>query len=118
MPKFIPADVVGISYDELGKFIQRIKSVNALTPEIYKHVLEVGGFPTDGVDEIDYTDKGKSRSGESQGTSGTGDTQSGGANSSTNMENKSLKLLEDRKDDGERVYIDLNDNNKVYILHE
>jgi len=118
MPVFTPSDIVGISYDEMGKFIQRIKSVNALTPDMYKHILTIGGFPTEGVDEIDFTDKGASRSGESQGSSGIGNTQSGGANSSTNMENKSLKLLEDRKDDGERIYIDLNDNNKVYILHE
>lgn len=118
LPKYIPSDIVGVSYDELGKFIQRIKSVNALTPEIYKHVLDIGGFPTDGVDDLDYSDKGGSRAGESMGSSGTGNTQSGGASSSTNMENKSLKLLEDRKDDGERIYVDVNDSNKVYILHE
>ncbi len=106
MPVFVPGDVIGISYDELGKFIQRTKSVNALTPELMKELLEIGGFTTEGVDKIDFTDKGQSGAGRSQGSSGVGNSQSGGANSATNVENKSLFLLEDRKAEGERVYLD------------
>lgn len=118
MPVFLPGDVVGISYDELGKFIQRTKSVNALTPELMKEILEIGGFTTEGVDKIDFTDKGDSRSGDGKGTSGTGSSQSGGANSATNVENKSsIILLEDRKEEGERIYFDLK-TNRAFIEHE
>lgn len=117
MPVFVPGDVIGISYDELGKFLQRTKSVNALTPELMKELLEIGGFTTEGVDEIDFTDKGQSKSGTSLGTSGQGNSQSGGANSATNVENKSLFLLEDRKAEGERVYLDRT-TGKVIIDNE
>lgn len=120
MPVFVPADNMGISLDEFGKFLQRAKSVNALTPEIYKFLATKvqGGLPLEGIDEIDFSDKGSSRAGESQGTSGTGDTQSGGANSSLNSENKSKdqalpQLLEERG--SEKVYLV---EDKVVIRHE
>jgi hypothetical protein len=90
MPKFKPKDNVGISWDEMGKFLQRTQSVQMLTPAIYKKMAEIADLPADGIEELDYTQKGQSRAGESQGTSGTGRTQSGGSNSSLNVENKSL----------------------------
>lgn len=83
-----------------------------------KEILEIGGFTTEGVDKIDFTDKGDSKSGTSMGTSGQGSSQSGGANSATNVENKSsIILLEDRKEEGERIYFDLK-TNRAFIEHE
>ena len=93
MPKFKPKDNVGISWDEMGKFLQRTQSVQMLTPAIYKKMAEIADLPADGIEELDYTQKGQSRAGESQGTSGTGRTQSGGSNSSLNVENKSHTTL-------------------------
>ena len=89
MPEFVPLNPFKLSYDEAGKFIQRVKSVNAMTKDMLVAVIEDLGLPTEGIEEIDFTDKGASRAGESQGTSGTGDTQAGGKASESNMENGS-----------------------------
>lgn len=93
MPFFAPADPEEFDLDILSKFIQRVGSVNKLTPEVQKHLFEKAKLPIDGIEELDFTDKGQSRAGESQGTSGTGNTQQGGSTSSTNMENKSMRNL-------------------------
>ena len=53
-------------------------------------MAEIADLPSDGIEELDYTQKGQSRSGESMGSSGTGGSQSGGKASSLNVENKSL----------------------------
>ena len=101
MPKFVPLNPFKLSHDEAGKFVQRVKSVNALTEEVLRAIYDDLGVPTEGIDKIDYTDKGTSRSGESKGSSGTGDTQAGGSASESNMENgasadKSLKVEGDK----------------------
>ncbi len=87
MPTFTPLNPFKLSHDEAGKFGQRMKSVGLMTPAIMKWVAEDLGAPIEGIEDLDYTDKGDSRSGESNGTSGTGDTQSGGSASESNMEN-------------------------------
>ena len=100
MPTFRPAEPSEMSLDEVGKFVQRIQSVTMMTPEMWEHLARITGLPLEGIRELDYTNKGESRSGESQGTSGTGDTQSGGKSSDTNSENggvtKSLIVDGDR----------------------
>ena len=88
MPKFKPKDNVGLSWDEMGKFLQRTQSVQMLTPAIYKKMAEIADLPSDGIEELDYTQKGQSRSGEGFGTSGNGKPAQ--SNSSLNVENKSL----------------------------
>lgn len=98
-----------LSLDELGKFIQRTKSTNALTPELYRELLKQAGYTDEGIDDLDYTDKGTSRAGEGNGTSGTGNQAQ--QNSSTNMENKSLfggnrKIIADDYGDGQVAYTD------------
>lgn len=100
MPVFKPAEVDELDLDAAGKFIQRAASVMKMTPEGLKYIYEKSGLPTDGIDELDFTDKGESRSGEGLGTSGTGDSQKGGSNSSINMDNKSMRKL---VVDGDRI---------------
>lgn len=105
LPKWVPLNPFKLSYDEAGKFIQRVKSVGAMTKDMLEAVLMDLGLPTTMLDEIDFTDKGSSRAGESKGSSGTGDTQSGGASSEGNMENGSSidKTLEV---DGDKIEVD------------
>ncbi len=87
MPTFVPADPTEASADDIGKFIQRVGSVNKLTSAVMEHFMEQMGAPLEGIDELDYTDKGQSRAGESEGSSGTGSSQSGGVASATNSNN-------------------------------
>ncbi len=87
MPKFESAEPDQLSLDEAGKFIQRAASVFKATPEAVKRIYKLAGLPTEGIDELDFNSKGESRSGESEGSSGTGNSQQGGANSATNVEN-------------------------------
>lgn len=87
MPRFEPKDPDEMSVDDLSKAIQRMKSVGGLTPEALKTLYLKAGLPTEGIDELTFDDGDTSRSGESNGTSGTGNTQSGGAASATNSEN-------------------------------
>lgn len=103
MPKFIPADPYEFDFDGAGKFIQRVASVNKMTPDALKYFYKRAGFNQDGIDELDFTDKGESRSGESKGSSGTGNSQKGGNSSSTNMENKSLSSVRKFVVDGDRI---------------
>jgi hypothetical protein len=87
MPYFEPADPSEASIDEIGKFIQRVGSVGFLTPEVLEFYMELLDAPTDGIEDLDFTDKGDSRAGESKGSSGTGNTQQGGVASATNANN-------------------------------
>lgn len=96
IPVFKPRDVIGLSWDEMGKFLQRTQSVQMLTPAIYKKMAEIADLPAEGIEELDYTQKGQSRSGESFGSSGSG--RKNQANSTLNVENKSVnnfQVLED-----------------------
>jgi hypothetical protein len=126
MPRIVAGEIDKISYDEAGKLIQRAKSVNgiALTKENMIKMHEMMGFDTEDMEHLTQEEllelmesgsKGASRAGESQGSSGTGDSQiAQGGN--LNMENKSFNNLRvDAKgiykmhDNGEREYINLSD---------
>jgi hypothetical protein len=82
------------TWEDLGKLLQRMKSVGALTPEATEYAYRLCGFPVEGIDDLDFTAGDTSKAGMSKGTSGTGTSQSGGANSSTNMENKSAEKIQ------------------------
>lgn len=90
LPKLIYRDPIKLSLDEAGKFIQRAKSVGGLTKESLEYIYDLAELPIDGIDELDFSAEDTSRAGESQGSSGTDNSQSGGANSATNVENKQL----------------------------
>ena len=90
MPRFIPADPDQLSAEEFGKLIQRLGSVNKLTPEMFKHYAKLAGAPVEGIEDLDYTDKGESRAGEGLGTSGQGANDQN--NSTLNVENKSMAI--------------------------
>lgn len=87
MPQFVAADPNEFSADEAGKFIQRVASVGKLTPQVLEWILNKMNAPLEGIEDLDFTDKGQSRAGESQGSSGTGNTQDGGVASTVNTEN-------------------------------
>lgn len=87
MPEFVAADPNEFSTDEAGKFIQRVASVGKMTPQVLEWLLNKMNAPIDGIEELDFTNKGQSRAGESQGSSGTGNTQDGGVASTVNSEN-------------------------------
>jgi len=99
MPRFEPISPTEVDNEILSKVVQRMKSVNAITPIALKTIYEEFGWDTEGVDELDFSDKGESRAGESQGSSGTGNSQNtgGGSTSTSNMENsdtqKSIKYF-------------------------
>ncbi len=90
MPKFVPANPDQLSLDDAGKFIQRAASVQKATPEAIAHIYRLAGLPTEGIEGLDFSSKGESRAGESEGSSGTGDSQQAGSNSATNVENSGV----------------------------
>lgn len=117
LPKFRWKTPDQLSLDEVGKFIQRTKSVQGMTPKMLETVLKWADIPTDNIDDIDFSDKGQSRSGEGMGTSGTG--VGGQENSSTNMENKQLSkpkdwVVDDYKD-GKGALLDENGDFIRYV---
>ncbi len=89
MPTFESWNPYKLSHDEAGKFIQRVASVNKLTPEILKFLMEDLGAPLDGIDELNFEEPVDTGAGKSKGSSGTGDTQAGGKASENNAENGS-----------------------------
>ena len=105
MPKFIPENNKELDLDTLGKFVQRLKSTGSLTEGLYEQVLDRANLKPEGIDELDYKDKGDSRAGEGDGTSGTGTAISGTDDSNLNLENKSFLL-------------DSEDENKIVITDE
>lgn len=112
LPKFRFADPDQLSLEESGKFIQRVASVMKMTPSVLEDVIRLSGLPTDGISDLDFSDKGKSRSGESQGTSGIGDSQKAGVASATNMENKQVNLV--TEDDGDKISLIDVDSGKLF----
>ena len=116
MPRLIPADPDQLSLDELGKFVQRMGSVEKITPAILKDGLKLAGLSTDGVDELDFTSKGDTKAGTGMGTSGQGITDQ--ANSATNMNNKAFNLIEDDYGDGQKalVYADGPNAGKLFSI--
>lgn len=114
MPKFVAADPQQLDLDVVSKFIQRAMSVGGMTPGVLEALLSKAGLPTHDLDKVDFT-AATSKAGQSKGSSGTGNTQAGGASSSTNSENasKSLVVLEE---DGESILaIDPQTKEKIHI---
>lgn len=87
MPEFVHADPTEFDLDMMSKVVQRMKSVGGLTPQALEFLYNKAGFPEDGIDDLTFDDGDTSRGGESNGTSGVGNSQSGGASSTTNAEN-------------------------------
>ena len=92
IPKFRAGEIEPISSEESSKLVQRVKSVNGLvlTKEVILDYHKKLDLPIEELEDLSLAelhelmsvvDKGDSRAGEGQGTSGTGDTQSGGNNS-------------------------------------
>lgn len=89
IPKFKSGEIEPMSGEELSKIIQRVKSVNGLVlskPVILAYHKNLQ-LPTEDLEDMELDElhrlmevvsKGDSRSGESDGTSGTGDSQSAG----------------------------------------
>lgn len=103
MPRFIPADPDQLSPDEFGKLIQRLGSVEKLTPQMLKHFTKLAGCDIEGIDELDFTSKGDTKAGTGMGTSGQGSNPQ--SNSDTNMNNKALNLIEDEYGNGQKALI-------------
>lgn len=110
LPKFRYKDPQEWSLDEVGKFIQRVGSVNKLDKEQNIFLHKKVGLPIEGLENLDYQNKGTSRAGESQGSSGTGNGSQ--QNSSTNMENKQLHLVATGDED---VFINSATGDPVFI---
>lgn len=102
IPKFVPAEYKELDLDTYSKIIQRTKSVSGLPEEHHKELARRSRLSDEWAEKLDYKDKGQSRAGEGNGTSGTGNTQNGGASSATNSENggvaKSLYIADNYKD--------------------
>lgn len=97
LPKIVPNEVEETSLDELGKFYQRLMTSNSivLTKENILAIQETLGFDTRHLEDkteeelLDYMNAlgaATSRSGDGDGTSGTGNTQNA-AGGDMNMEN-------------------------------
>lgn len=89
MPVFVPLSPFKVTYDEAGKFGQRIKSVGLMTPALYKYLLEDLGAPIEGIEDIDFTADTESRAGDGMKTAGEGTAKTvGGSDKSVaNNEN-------------------------------
>lgn len=101
MPKFKAADPYEFDFDGAGKFIQRVASVNKMTPKALEYFYKRAGFSLEGVEELDFSSKGQSRAGESKSSGGNGNKTQ--MNSDTNMENKSLQRVRNLVVDGDRL---------------
>lgn len=101
MPVFRYADPDQVSLEEGSKFLQRLGSINKLTPEIMEAVCKRMGLPHDGVYDLDFTDKGTTKSGTGMGTSGQGSKAQN--NSELNLENKSFNVFQDKFGDFRHV---------------
>jgi hypothetical protein len=120
MPVYEHRDPTEPNEDVISKVVQRVKSVNGLTPAALEYVYNKLGWPTDGIEDIDFSDKGQSRAGESNGTSGTGNTISGANTSTSNMENSDItkNLVFESQDDDKITLIDTKTGNPIFIDKE
>lgn len=88
--RFCFGDIETRDLDELGKFIQRVMSVGAMrsTKEVEDSLLESIGIEPLAEESMNLIEtESTSRSGESQGSSGVGNTQQGGSGSDNNNDN-------------------------------
>lgn len=104
MPTFVPADPDELSIDDVSKFIQRVKAVGALTPELLEKILAMGGLEVGDLDTVDFDSKGTSRSGDGMAAgmgNGTSTSVAGDDTSISNNENGGVSkkfALEDGTD--------------------
>ena len=95
LPSIEAGEIDDLSIDELSKFIQRVGTSGYLpvVPEVINHILSGSGIDYRVPDDMstedlkDMLSDNTSNSGEGDGTSGVGSTQSFGSNSSKNKEN-------------------------------
>lgn len=102
MPVFVPAEPDELSLDELSKSVQRMAATRKLTPAVLKELLRLSGLPTEGVDDLDFDDRGESRSGDGMEVgmgNGTSSEVAEYDTSSGNMENKMMNIVADRNTD-------------------
>lgn len=99
MPEFKYAPITKPDFEGVSKALQRLKTSNAATHPFIEYCYEALGVSTEGVEDIPLYDKGESRAGESNGTSGNGTEQQ---DQDDNLENKSYRV-DDEDDD--YVYI-------------
>lgn len=96
LPKFVFEDLDQEDLDEFSKLVQRIGSVGFLPKDgktvssvmkrsSFEHHKDYENMSQEDLSEV--LPEKESRAGESQGSSGTGDTQNGGAGSANNSEN-------------------------------
>ena len=116
MPTFTHNDPSDPDFDTISKVLQRGGSVELLTDKAIESIYEDANWSTEGLEEhlSKRTEmKMESRSGESKGSSGTGDSQAGGASSATNAENKSFEI--DYETDDEIVAVDTKTGEPLFI---
>lgn len=96
MPRLEYGDISQRNLDEVGKFVQRSVSVGAMTVDktLDKALRKMAELPQttyskDDVIPEEFKTASVSGAGKGQGTSGTGNTQAGGAGSDTNSSNAS-----------------------------
>ncbi len=78
MPIYQAVSPTEANKDELSKVVQRIASVNKMTPKALEVVYNELGWDTDGIEDLDFTDKGESRAGDGMATAGEGTSNSSG----------------------------------------
>ena len=106
MPEFKAKDPQKFDLDVMSKFIQRAGSVGKLTKEALEYLYKKADLPLEGLENLSFDDPKTSRSGESLGTSGTGDTQSGGSSSEVNSENAIKNLIIDHETEDQITLVD------------
>jgi len=120
MPVFTPSDPSKVDFDTISKVLQRAGSVGLLTDRALEDLYVSAGWDTDGLEEfLREREKKeiKSNAGKSNGSSGTGDTQAGGASSSINSENKSMEdFVVDSETDDEIIAI--NSTGETIIINK
>ena len=96
IPKYTHGEVQPTSLDEHGKYFQRVQRAIPITPSVVNSLLRKMGMEDAQVDEDMSQEDLKellvlagleNKTGQSMGSSGTGDSQAGGASSDTNAEN-------------------------------
>ena len=94
MPKFKAGSVQEVSIEEFSKGIQRCQNFLPIVPDVLNQIYKGLGIEYELDDKMTTEEIKKllptyeNNTGKSDGSSGTGDTQAGGANSATNSENK------------------------------
>ena len=122
MPIYEPINPTETSKDEMSKVVQRMASVNKMTEAALRSVYEDMGWDTDGLEDLDYIDKGDSRSGDGMATPGEGTSNSyGGSDGSdasiSNNENGGVNknLVFESEDNNQVVLIDTETGKPLFV---